>query len=431
MDTAANTPAAGTATASLLRRRLRRAGSVSGFGRLWVGQTASVFGTQVTFLALPLVAVGSLGASPGQMGLLAAVDNLPYLLFGLGVGVLVDRLPRRGLMIGTDLVRALTLATIPVAAILGVLTLAQLFVVVFVVGACTIAFDVAYQVQLPDLVPDGRLVEANARLETTRSLSFVAGPGLGGILVQLVTAPIAIAADAVSYVASAACIRSIREPETPPRPTGDGVRRDIADGLRLIRDDGRLRGLAVTTASASLALNAWLAVLVVYLVRVLGLDAGAVGLVYVVHGAGGIAGALVVPRISSALGVGRVLAAMPLVAGLGGLLVPLAGGPGIVRAAGIGSGAILLGFGLVGLGVTSAGLRQVLAPSVARGRVMATLRFFEWGVMPIGSLAGGAIGEVLGPGPALAIGAVALASTTALVLASPLVRIRVLPAAAA
>ena len=402
----------------------------SGFSRLWFGETVSVLGSQVTFLALPLAAVVTLGASPAQMGLLGAVDNLPYLMFGLGVGVLVDRVSRRRLMVTSDLARAVVLASIPVAAVAGVLSLFQLFVVVFAVGVFNIVFDVSYQAQLPDLVAAERLVEANGQLEMSRSLSLVVGPGLGGTLVQLLTAPIAIVLDAASYIVSALSIATIREPESTPGATGRGLRREVADGLRVVSADHRLVGIAGAAATVSLAMNAWLAVFVYHLVRDLSLDAGAVGLLFVVFGMGGVVGAVSASRLARMVGVGRLLALAPVVAGLGGIVAAVIGGSGPTLAVELGAAATVFGFGVVTFSVTAAGVRQVLAPEALRGRVMATLRFFEWGVMPVGSIAGGLVGEAAGPAAALALAALVFMTGATWIVASPLRSMRVLPSVA-
>jgi MFS family permease len=399
----------------------------SGFSRLWFGETVSVLGTQATFLALPLAAVMILGASPFQMGLLGAVDNMPYLIFGLGVGVLVDRVSRRRLMVTSDLARAVVLASIPLAAAAGVLTLTQLFVVVFAVGVFNIVFDVSYQAQLPDLVAAEQLVDANGKLETSRSLSLVVGPGLAGTLVQLLTAPFAIVVDAASYVASALSIATIHGPESTPGATGQGLRREVTDGLRVVAGDRRLVGIAGAAATVSMAMNAWLAVFVYHLVRDLSLDAGAVGLLFVVFGMGGVVGAVSASRLARMIGVGRLLAFTPIVAGLGGLAVAGVGGSGSILAVKIGGAAAVFGFGLVAFSVTAAGVRQVLAPEASRGRVMATLRFFEWGVMPIGSVVGGLVGEAAGPAAALAVAALVFMFASVWIVASPLRRMKVLP----
>jgi MFS family permease len=396
----------------------RRLGRPSGFARLWFGQAVSVAGTQVTFLALPMAAVIALHATPAQMGLLGALDNLPYLLFGLGVGLVVDRWRRRRLMILGDLVRAAAVGSVPLAAVAGRLTYEQLLAVVFVVGACNLLFDIASQAQLPELVAADRLVEANGKLELNRSLSMVGGPAVAGTLITWLTAPIAILVDAVSYLVSAGSIASIRDRE-PDRPLNhESARSQIVDGLKLVARDRRLVGIAGASAIVSFAMNAMFAVLVYFLANERHMNAAAIGGLFTVFGLGGAAGALLSPAIGRRLGVGRLLALAPVVAGLSvvGFTLAPAGSP---FGLGLAIPVAMLGCGMVGYGVTCAGVRQQLAPAAARGRVMGTLRFFEWGTMPLGSLAGGLLGQMLGPGAALGMTAVAFILAGAWVAASP------------
>jgi predicted MFS family arabinose efflux permease len=398
-------------------------GRPTGFARLWFGQAVSVAGTQVTFLALPMAAVIALHATPAQMGLLGALDNLPYLLFGLGVGLVVDRWRRRRLMIIGDLVRAAAVGSVPLAAAAGRLTYEQLLAVVFVVGVCNLLFDIASQAQLPDLVAADRLVEANGRLELNRSLSMVGGPAVAGTLISWLTAPIAIAVDAISYLVSAGSIASIREPEPHRTRSEESARAQILDGLRLVAADRRLVGIAGASAIVSFAMNAMFAVLVYFLANERHMDASAIGVLFTVFGLGGAAGALLSPTIGRHLGVGRVLVLAPAIAGLSVIGFTLAPGTGSPFELGLAIPVAMLGVGMVGYGVTCAGVRQQLAPADARGRVMGTLRFFEWGTMPLGSLAGGLAGQALGPGAALGMTAAAFLLAGLWVAASPAARL--------
>jgi len=217
------------------------------FLKFWVAQSVSLIGSEVSQLAMPLVAVLALGASPGEMGVLRAVNFAPYLL-SLPVGVLVDRTRRRPLMIGTDLLRALLLASIPLAAALGVLAMPQLYVVAVLSGALTLVFGVAYTAYLRGLVSSTRLMEANARLELSRSAAHAGGPGLAGALVQAFSAPAAILADAISFAVSASCLWWIRAPEPAPQPShGRPLWPDIVEGLRVVVRNPILR--ATTLAS--------------------------------------------------------------------------------------------------------------------------------------------------------------------------------------
>jgi MFS family permease len=255
------------------------------FLKLWSAETISVFGTNITQLALPLVAAVTLDVGPFEFGLLTTIEFLPFILLSLPAGVWVDRLPRRPILISGDLGRAVTLGSIPVAYALGVLTIWQLYVVGFLTGCLTVFFDVAYQSYLPSLVERDQLVEGNSKLEVSRSASQILGPGLAGVLVGLLKAPFAIALDAASYVASALLLLWIRRAEPPiephdaatgPRPS---MRSEAAAGLRYVVSHRWLRSIAATTGSSNFFGNISGAILVLYLVRS-GLSAEAIGLAF-------------------------------------------------------------------------------------------------------------------------------------------------------
>lgn len=397
-----------------------------GFGKLFVGQTVSAVGSQVTFMALPLIAVLTMHADAAAMGVLGALDNLPYLLVGLWVGVFVDRHARRRLMIASDLLRALAVVSVPVAALAGWLTFAQLCVVAFVVGIGNIVFDVSSQAQLPELVDDDRLVAANGALQTSASLAQVASPGLVGVLIRFAGAPVALLMDVASYLVSAVSIRAIRQPEHP-RPSPDGSNaQQVAAGLRVVRRDPRLVGIAGGASAISLAMNAAMAVLMLYLAERFGMDAAMIGLVFLAFGVGGGIGAVTVSPAADRLGAGRVLSLSPLVGAVGLVACVVAGTASMPPAwtmVVLFGGAVVMGAGLLGFSVLAAGVRQSLAPAALRGRVLGTLRFLEWGSMPLGSVIGGAVGQAFGAGPALAVSALLVASASVWVVATPLRRL--------
>jgi len=401
-----------------------------GFGRLFAGQAVSAVGSQVTFLALPIAAVFLLGATPAAMGILGALDNLPYLLFGLGVGVVVDRFRRRKLMIVADLVRAIAVGSVPVAFALGRLGFEQLCVVVFVVGAGNIIFDVAAQAQMPDLLARERLVAGNGTLQTATSLAAVGGPGIAGQLIAFVGAPMAIVLDSISYVVSAVFVSTIREPEAPRTRSEEPMREQIASGLRLVRADVRLVGIAGAAATISLATNALFAVFVYYLAMRAGITPAGIGSLFMAVGVAGAVGAVTMPMLAERIGAGRVLVAMPLAAGLGLAAIPAALelAPAVSTSVLV-AGSLVFGLAMISFSVLSAGLRQTLAPVEARGRVLGTLRFFEWGTMPIGSLLGGAVGQVFGPVVAIELASAIFACAAIWIVASPLAGMR--PAAEA
>jgi MFS family permease len=380
------------------------------FMKLWTGQSISVFGTAITQLALPLTAIVILKATPFEIGLLGTVEFLPFLLVGLPAGVWVDRLSRRRILIVADIGRAITLGSIPVAYKLGALHILQLYVVAFLTGILTVFFDVAYQAYLPSLVGREELVEGNGKLEISRSGAQLAGPGIAGPLIQLVKAPMAIAVDALSYIASVISIFVIRKREAPVEPAGsDGepapkMRKEIGDGLRYVLGNRYLRSIAASTASMNLFGNVMFAVLLLFAVRVLGLSPGAIGIILTIGGIGFLGGAFVSGRVSKRLGVGRTILISAIVSSLAGLLIPFAtrstAWPLLISAL------LVSGFGGVVYNVNQVSLRQAITPERMQGRMNATMRFMVWGTIPIGSLAGGILGSTIGLRPTLWVGAI-------------------------
>ena len=396
------------------------------FLKLWAGETISVFGSQITLLALPLTAALTLQASAGEMGLLMAAETAPFLLVGLPAGVWVDRRRRRPILIWGNLGRALLLLLIPLAAMLGGLRIELLYAVAFLTGVLTVFFDVAYQAYLPALVGRAQLVEGNSKLETSRSLAQIAGPGLGGVLVQAITGPLAIVVDAASFLVSAACLALIRTAEPAPAPAGErrGLLREVGEGLAVVLGNPLLRAIAGCTATWNLFSNVIFAVLVLWATRDLGLEAAALGLVFAAQGVSALAGALLAAPIARRLGVGPTIVAAPVLGTLGSLLLALAGGSPLLATALL-TGAMLIG-GLVGTvyNITQVSLRQAITPDRLQGRMNATMRFIVWGTLPLGALLGGALGEWLGLRPALLIGAAGVPLAALWVWRSPLPRLR-------
>lgn len=390
------------------------------FVPLFVGQSVSAVGSQITFVALPLIAVLSLGATPGAMGLLGAIDNLPYLLIGLWVGVLVDRFSRRRIMIASDLLRAVAVLSIPILSWSGQLSFAHLCVVAFAVGVGNITFDVACQAQLPELVDESELVAANGALATSASLATVGAPGVVGLVIKAVGAPVALLVDAASYLVSMVGIVAIRQPERPrPAPEESGWRQ-VSTGLRIVLGDRRLLGLGGGAAMISFGMNAAFAVLVFYLATGLGLDALWIGLVFLAFGLGGLTAALLGGALSARFGPSPVLVAGPIIGAVGLALVSASAAGGDSALVLVLAGAATIGAGLLAYQMVAAGLRQSLTADSVRGRVLGTLRFLEWGAMPLGSLAGGALGEWLGAGPTLACSGIAVAASSLWTLGTPL-----------
>lgn len=368
------------------------------FLKLWAGETISLLGSQITLLALPLTAVLALHANAVQMGLLSAVQMSPFLLVGLFAGVWVDRLRRRPVLIAADIGRFVLLLVIPAAARLGMLHMEELYLIAFLVGTLTVFFDVAYQSFLPTLVGRESLVEGNSKLEVSESGARVAGPSLAGTLVGLVTAPLAIAADALSFLVSALFLGWIHNSEAEPTAAepGQGLWRQIGEGLGFVLGQPLLRAITATTTTGNLFQSMVTAIFVLYATRNLGIGPGLLGLIYGGGNIGFLLGAFFVGHIAARIGVGTTLAGAVLLMGLAVLLIPLASGPLFAVVAVLIAARAVLGFGSTLYNVNQVSLRQAITPDRLQGRMNASVRFMTWGVMPLGSLAGGALGTVLG-----------------------------------
>ncbi|MFF0437217.1 MFS transporter [Streptomyces sp. NPDC004327] len=379
---------------------------IADFRRLWIGDTVSQAGTAVTVLALPLVAIGPLGASPFQAGLLVMCEYLGFLLVGLPAGAWVDRMRRRRVMIVNDLVRALLLATLPVAAWLGVLGLPQLYAVAFGLSVSTAFFDIAYQSLLPRLVDEERLMAANAALESTRTITAAGGPGLGGALIAAVTAPVAIVVNAATYLGSALLLGRISRPDPRPeaRPAQARLRDEIGEGLRFVFRTPVLRGLTLTAAISNLCGTVGASMLLVLLAGELRLSPFLCGLVFMAEAIGGLLGSLLTARVSERFGELRAMGASVVLSGV----LWLAALPFFQADWRFAVAVALQGLGwtaFMPFKIGSVALRQRICPPALLGRVTATVRFVVWGCMPLGALAGGLIGEHLGVRAALWTGA--------------------------
>ena len=398
------------------------------FVRMWAGQTISLVGSQVTLLALPLTAILVFKASPFQVGTLSTVEFLPFMLLGLPVGVWVDRLRRRPILIAADVLRLIVIGSVPLAYGLGVLRLVQLYVVGFLSGVGTVFFDVAYGAYLPSLVDRDRLVEGNAKLEGSRSGAQIVGPGVGGLLVQALSAPGAILADALSYLASVLSLLAIRSREAPvavPEGGRPPMRRQVAEGIRFIAGQPLLRPILACTGMLNLFSMMGQAVILLFVVQKLGLSAGAIGVILSVGSAGFLLGALVARRVGRRLGVGPTLITCAFLVGLGTVFIPLA-------SRGTAAQMLILwglisSFGGVIYNVNGRSLMQSLTPDRMLGRAIATNRFVVWGVIPIGTFVGGVLGSRIGLRPTLWIAAAGQLLAFLPPLLSPVRRLRSLP----
>ncbi len=402
----------------------------SDFLKLWSAETVSQFGTQVSQLALPLVAILVLDASAFEVAALGTVEFLPFLLFTLPAGVWVDRLRRRPILIAGDFGRAALLATIPAAYLLDVLTLGQLYVVGFLVGTCTVFFDVSYQSYLPSLVEREQIIDGNSKLEISRSAAQLGGPGLGGLLVQALTAPYAVLADAISYLGSGIFILAIRKDETAPeRATKDGAGSslwaELKEGLRFVLGNPNLRAQAGCTATSNFFFTFGFSIIVVYFVRTLGLSPGVIGLVLSLSAVGSMVGALTARRISDRFGIGPTTIATTLLQGPAFLLIALA--PKSSPYPFLVSGGLVLGFVIVVYNIVQVSYRQAICPPRLQGRMNSVMRFMVWGTIPIGSLAGGAAAGIVGLQNTIVIGAVGGSLSFLWILLSPQRHLREMP----
>ncbi len=400
------------------------------FVKLWAGQSISQLGSQVSLLAIPLAAVVTLGANAFQAGLLGTFEFLPFLLVGLPAGVWVDRMARRPVLIVADVGRAVALASIPVAAGLHGLHIAQLYAVSFVVGVLTVFFDVAYQAYLPALVERDQLVDGNGKLEFSRATAQIVGPGFGGALVGLVTAPVAIAADAVSYVASVASLLLIRRAEeVAPRSERRGMRAELMEGLRYVWNHRLLRPIALCTGIGNYFGNMGFAVLILFAVRELGLSAGLIGLVFSVGSFGAPVGAALAGRLSRRIGAGWTIIASAVLFAGAAVFPPLAT-RSFALAPLIISGVLASTFGVV-YNITQVSLRQAIAPRRIQGRMNATMRFLVWGTIPLGTFTGGVLGSTVGLRTTLWVSAAGYGLSLIPPILSPVRRVRSIEAAVA
>ena len=395
--------------AGLLRDRDRRL--------LLAGQAASELGSQVGGIALPLVAVLALGAGPLQVGLLTAAGTLSFAVLALPAGVWVDRAARRPVLVGADLVRGVALLTVPVAAGLHRLSLVQLAVVALATGTARVLFDVAYPSYLPALVGRDQLVGANAWLESSRSATQLTGPGLGGWLVQLAGAPLAVAADAASFLVSAGCLLAIRAAEPdPPRPAGPAnLRRELAEGLRFVLGQPVLRAITACTALTNLLWAAAGTVQLLFLVHQVGLDPAAIGLLLSAGAAGGLVAALAATRVARGADTARLIWLPVTVTAPFALCTPLTA-PGW-RVALFPLGVAVTSFGQVLYNIAQMSYRQAMCPPRLLGRMNASIRFLVFGALPLGGLLGGLAGERLGVHATLWLCGIGLALTPVPLLA--------------
>ncbi len=376
------------------------------FLKLWTGQVISELGSRITREGLPITAVLMLGATPAQMGFLAALNGLAVLCFGLPAGVWVDRIRRRPVMIASDIGRALLLCAVPTAAWLGMLRLAHLYVIAALTGILTVFFDVAYQSYVPSLVERARVLEANSKLALSSATAEIAGPAITGLLIQLVTAPIAILLDAISFLWSAVCVSLIRKPEPPPPPAEPHLKEEVLMGMHTIWNNGYLRVLAARSLTMYLSFGFFATLYILYALRDLRISPALLGMVIAMGGIGNMGGALLSERVSVRFGVRKTFVTSSLVAAAATTLIPLASGP-VWAAAGFLMAAQLIGDCAMVIFMTNElSFRQRVTPDDRLGRVNAAMQILSRGVQPLGALVGGIVAQRAGIRTAMAVATV-------------------------
>lgn len=393
------------------------------FRLLWAGQTVSQLGSQITPVVLPLVALSALDAGNSAVAGLVTAQFLPFLLLGLPAGVWVDRLARRPVLIVCDLGRALILAAVPVAYLLDSLSLPLLYLVACLHGALTVFFDVAYQTYLPEIVAKERLAHANGRLELSRSGAQIAGPGLAGLLVSFLRAPLVLLADSVSYLWSALFLWRIRTRAPSPRGLArQHLLTEVVTALRWVFSHRTLAPLVVCLALLNFFSGGIMySLLIPYAVRELGMSPGTAGLLLGLSNIGFVAGALLASRIGRRFGTGLSMTGAVALNVLGMGLLPLASGAwakGVFLA-----GMAIAWFGTVVFNIHQVTLRQTLTPAEMLGRVNASIRFVIWGVIPLGATTGGFLAEQTGLRTTFSVAAVGgVLGFLVIALASPACR---------
>jgi MFS family permease len=386
------------------------------FQKLWTAETISVFGSQVSALAIPLTAALILKVEAFPFALLGTIEFLPFILFTLPAGAWVDRLRRRPIMITGDLGRAIALATIPIAYLFGSLTIWQLYVVAFVTGTLTVFFDVANQSYLPSIIERDELVEGNSKLQISQSGAQIAGPGIAGYLVGIVTAPIAILLDALSFVISAFFVFFIRRPEPPivqhldasGKPKASIVT-EVREGLRFVVGHPALR-----------------AIYLLYVVNELRLSPATIGLVFAVGNVGTLGGAILANRIARWFGLGPTIIGSIFFGGFMMLFVAIAP-PGDAAVPFLIAGGVCGGIAQMVYNINQVSYRQAICPPRMQGRMNATVRFLVWGTIPIGGIIGGILGSTIGLHATLWVGAILGFTPAIFPFFSPVRHLRTMP----
>jgi MFS family permease len=395
----------------------------------WLGETVSLLGSQVTLLALPLTAVLVLHASVLQLGLLNAASFLPFLLVTLPAGAWLDRHRRRPVLLAANIGRAAVIALVPVAAVLGILRIEVLVAVAFTHGILTVFYDVGWLSYIPSIVSRDLIIGANSRLQVSASAAQVGGPGIGGILVQVLSAPIALVVDAISFGFSAMMLVLIRAAEPQQGSTATtSMRRDIAEGLQVTFRNRVLRAMALNAATFNLFDQIVVTVFLLFAVGPLGLTPAVIGVVLAAGSVGGFVGALVAGPAARRLGLGPAMIASSFVGGSTIVAIPFVGGSTPVVSTLLAAIFFIRGLGEGVANVHFVSLRQAVTAPELLGRMNASYRTLTYGAIPVGAIVGGALGQILGLHTTLLIAGIGLLLTPVILLLGPLPSIRDLPA---
>jgi MFS family permease len=397
------------------------------FMPLWTGETVSLFGSQITMLALPLTAAVLLNATPAQLGLLSAAAFAPFLLLSLVAGIWLDGRRKRPVMMAANLGRGALLLLVVVLALSGQLKIQHLYVSAFLVGSLSILFELAYQSYLPALLERKLLPDGNSKLFASAAVADVGGPGIAGWLIEALSAPLALLADGVSFIVAGFTLLFIRKPEpTPARSRiGRPLFGDIASGLRLLVRNPYLRIFAAEAATYNLFNQAFLTLFVVYATRDLGFSPGMLGLLFAIGSVGSLVGSMITVPAARRIGMGRAIILGTVLGCSAPLLIPLASGPGIFA---ILSGAYFVSnFGVAFCNVHTFSIRQAVAADALRGRINASYRFVSWGVIPIGAYASGQLASAIGIQPMLLVAALGVMLAQFWVFLPPIPSLRELP----
>src|SRR6266550_3523302 len=403
------------------------------FRRLWTSLTITAFGAQITNLALPLTAALLLQATPFQMGVLVALETLPFALVSLHAGVLLDRVRKLPIVIAADLGRGIALLAIPAAAFTHVLSIEILYVVGFLCGVQNVVGGAAYQVLLAQMAGRKRLVEANAKVALGETSAALIGPGLAGGLIHALTAPFAIALDAITFLVSALMLRRIVARNDVPNPSaGAGIWIEIGEGLKLVWQNRTLWGLAWLAGTWQFLHHMQIAVLILFATREIGLSAGAIGVAYACGGLGCVLASASAQRLSARFGIGPVIVHGLILTAFGWQAFGLIGGPPWMATLALGAAMLVFDFGAVLYGINYLALRQAITPDRLLGRMTATMRFLTVTSAPLGSLIGGSLATGIGlRATLLVVGALGLALAIGAMTTSPFRSHRTLPATAA